>query len=388
MEDFGYYNKKRVKKSDRPRFYGLLRVIDGILLLVTVVVTVLLICALLARYIDPRRAYFFAFAGLIFPMLYVSELVLCLWWVVRWKKYAVVAAVILLLGVGTAFSYYRPDWRRHYEQPVAEANFTVLSYNVMGFNKKYSVGDVGTRSLIAGLILDNDADIVCFQEFSTAKADPSVNELLADFKYHKTFPYSLEDENKSSYLGLAIYSRYPIIKSEILPSDGYERGFAAWADIRIKLDTIRVYDVHLNSTHINGEDISYLAGLRRGDVENDNASHIFSMTGKLRNTYMQRAPQSIALAESIAHSPHPVIVCGDFNDTPASFAYHNVRRGLSDAFVKKGSGMDATYNGFLNMFRIDYIMYSRGLNVTRFISFDEQFSDHTPIAAGFDFAAK
>ena len=389
MQDYGYYSKKNSAKSDRPSTLRILKIIDVVLLVITVVCSLLLVCALIARYVDPRKAYFFAFTGLIFPMLYVAELILCLWWVVRWKKYAIFAAIILLLGMRTAGGFYRPDFRRHYDDAATpvKSQFTVMSYNVMGFSNKFSTENMGTRQLIANLINDNNVDIVCFQEFTTAKTDPSINELLSDFRYYKTFPYAEEDEAKKSYSGLAIYSRYPILNSSLLASDGCERSFAAWADIKIKLDTVRVFAVHLNSTHIDSEDISYLIGLRHGDVDNDNRSHIFSMTGKLRNTYMKRAPQALAVAENIAQSPHPVIVCGDFNDTPASFAYHNVRKGLSDAFIKKGSGMDATYNGFLNMFRIDYIMFSKKLNVTQFLSFDEQFSDHTPIAASFDFAA-
>ena len=103
---------------------------------------------------------------------------------------------------------------------------------------------------------------------------------------------------------------------------------------------------------------------------------------------MRRAPQAMDVAAQIEASPYPVIVCGDFNDTPASFAYGRIARGLHDAFVERGSGASGTYDRLFNMFRIDYIMVSDGLEVVNYYTFDEVYSDHMPVAAGVELAAE
>ena len=87
-------------------------------------------------------------------------------------------------------------------------------------------------------------------------------------------------------------------------------------------------------------------------------------------------------------SPYPVILTGDFNDTPASFAYRRVTHGLRDAFVEKGSGTSGTYDRLFNMFRIDYILVSEGVEVLHYYTFDNVYSDHMPVAAGLELAAE
>lgn len=385
MEDYGYYHKNARQHPARSSSW--LRIADVIMLVMTVVCTLLLVAACVARYIDPRQAWFFAFPGLIFPILYIAEIIFGLWWIVRWKKYAVVVAALLILGAGAAGAFYRPDIGKRYAEAVpSRSELVVMSYNVMGFNPRFSSADSTVRELIADLLIRNNVDIVCFQEFGGNLAKPEMNSLIPDLKYNRIYSYNSEDSKKTYYSGLAIYSRYPILDSGLLPSKDDDRNFAMWADIRVRRDTVRVFDVHLNSTYIDNEDIDYLSSFKFVS-ENRRRARIGEIVRKLRESYMRRAPQAVMLSEHIADSPYPVIVCGDFNDTPASFAYHKVSRKMQDAFIKKGRGSAGTYNGFFNMFRIDYILLSRGLDITNYYSFDEVYSDHAPVAAGFEFSS-
>jgi endonuclease/exonuclease/phosphatase family metal-dependent hydrolase len=86
--------------------------------------------------------------------------------------------------------------------------------------------------------------------------------------------------------------------------------------------------------------------------------------------------------EHIRESPYPVIVCGDFNDTPFSYTYNELAKELKNAFVEAGSGIGATYNGPLPFLRIDNQFHSEELKAAGYETHYEMgLSDHFPISA-------
>ena len=102
---------------------------------------------------------------------------------------------------------------------------------------------------------------------------------------------------------------------------------------------------------------------------------------KLAEASAIRAPQADSIAQEIAASRYPyIIVCGDFNDTPISYAHRVIEKGLNDAFTKSGRGLGISYNQNKFYFRIDNILASKNLkpyNCTVDRSIKE--SDHYPI---------
>ena len=291
---------------------------------------------------------------------------------------------------GYTFDPYRPDYgelaNRHEWLKSAGAgsssDIVVMSYNVRLFSSRFAAGNNSTSKLIAGLINDNNVDIICFQEMNDLSS-PEIDKYLPAFKYRRRFPYA---DNATQTAGIGIYSRYPIIDAGVLPSSDSERNFSMWADVRVQRDTVRVFNNHLNSTHINADDIDYLSSLRSGGVLH--GARVSEIVDKLRENYCRRAPQAETVAEAVKASPYPTVVCGDFNDTPASYAYYQIASEMKDAFVEKGRGAHGTYGRFFNMFRIDYIFISEELDVTGYYSFSDVYSDHMPVAASFVFAGK
>ena len=75
----------------------------------------------------------------------------------------------------------------------------------------------------------------------------------------------------------------------------------------------------------------------------------------------------------------PLIIAGDFNDTPASYIYQQATDLLSDPYVEQGRGFGTTYHGPYPAFRIDYILHSHDLEALSYKRIPSAISDHYPI---------
>ena len=104
----------------------------------------------------------------------------------------------------------------------------------------------------------------------------------------------------------------------------------------------------------------------------------------MRLAYLARAEQADLVAASIAASPYPVIVCGDFNDVPVSYTYHTVSQNLQDAFVEKGFGFSPTFVYKFCIFRIDYALLDPSLKVNSYRVVHKDLSDHYPVIVTFN----
>ena len=107
---------------------------------------------------------------------------------------------------------------------------------------------------------------------------------------------------------------------------------------------------------------------------------------KLRTGYIKRARQVDIISAHIDKSPYAVIVCGDFNDPPFSYAYHRITRNLQDAFKNSGNGIASTYIHKYSTYRIDYILHSPSLKSFNFKRLKVELSDHYPIICVFQLA--
>ena len=142
-----------------------------------------------------------------------------------------------------------------------------------------------------------------------------------------------------------------------------------------KTDTIRVYNIHLASNWFSQTDYSFM---QNPTLETEELKkNVLSIGERLKNSFAKRAEQVHAIKTHINKSPYPVILCGDFNDTPNSYAYQQLARGLKDAFVEKGLGIGRSYNGKFPSLRIDYILCSPELNIHSFETKDVNYPTTT-----------
>jgi hypothetical protein len=155
---------------------------------------------------------------------------------------------------------------------------------------------------------------------------------------------------------------------------------AICTDIVRGKDTIRIFNVHLQSYKIDPDQYDIIDS--PGINEEKDIREIRELGLKYKKAMQLRALQARFVRKKIDETPYPVIVCGDFNDTPSSYAYRKTRGRLRDAFVRSGKGIGQTYVGKLPSFRIDYILHSSTLKSYNFKIYNVRYSDHLPVSCG------
>ncbi len=256
-------------------------------------------------------------------------------------------------------------------QPMPKEPLTVLSYNTHSLRKLFPRKKDNTANQKA---FKNEleektgaVEIVCFQEFAAYKST------VAKLKTLLGLPYFEKHDGK----GTAIFSKYPIIKKGEIRFDNTENS-GLWVDIKIDKKVIRIYSIHFESSKISGD-----AAVLKEDVnlrDKKTWQGIRGILGKYRRSTNTRVDQMSIVKQHISDTPHPVIVCGDFNDTPVSYVYEQMSKGLCDNFKEAGRGWGATYNGAIPMLRIDYIFTEfENFTVYEHGILREEYSDHYPV---------
>lgn len=368
-----YYNDYggRLAKRRRSLFMGLLDLILTIATVAAAVTTVLTYCV---PYVDPARVWFFPVLGLAAPGIYVASVVLMLYWVIRWRKVrALVMLAVVVAGLFKVSLFWRPEIRRSYD---GEAVYDRGAFRVMTYNVRSFYGENGGSSVddILQLIAGQDPDIICLQEFNARLAERSEEFALLDEKYESAHFGRTQAPDSVYGATMAILSKYRILRTGtvLTPSS------SVWADVMIGDDTVRVFNNHLRSTAINASDNEFITSHRfLSDTARE--TKIRSIVTRLRENSVLRARQVDSIAKVVGATRTRKIVCGDFNDTPMSYVYRTMARGLRDAFSECGSGYSHTFRGFYNTLRIDYVLSSAGLETLSYEVLPVEYSDHHPV---------
>ena len=368
-----YYNDYGGRPAKRRRSI-VIRVLDLILTIATVAAAVTMLLTYLVPYVDPARVWFFPVLGLAAPGIYVASVVLMLYWVIRWRTVrALVMLAIVVAGLFKVSLFWRPEIRRSYAE---EAVYDRGSFRVMTYNVRSFYGENGGSSVddILQLIAEQDPDIICLQEFNARLAERSAEFALLDEKYESAVFGRTQAPDSLYGAPLVILSKYRILRSGVVLTPGT----SVWADLLIGDDTIRVFNNHLRSTAIKAADNDYLTS--RGFLSDTaREDKLRSMAGRFRENSVLRAAQVDSIAVVVEAWRSRCIVCGDFNDTPMSYVYRTMAKGLNDAFSQCGSGYSHTFRGFFNTLRIDYVLSSEGFDALSYEVPTVDYSDHHPV---------
>jgi len=333
----------------------------------------LLLTSLGAPYFHPKTIPFLPFIGLLFPIWTLLTLILTLGLYFKKNRFyywgifmLLVCSSFLIKIVGLTF----------FEFSSPKSPIKLMSYNVRLFGL-YDDSTTETRDKIFQFIRTENPDIAFFQEYYRQDKPTkfvtydSISAILKSKDYHER---SAHNNKGHRNFGVSIFSRFPMIaRGDVMfESQGLmDFNFCIFADIVANHDTFRVYNVHLQSIRLSepgnkSVQPGFFSNLRIG-------------MRKMRIAYEKRADQARKVLEHMESSPYPVILCGDFNDTPISYTYEQFNKSLSDAFLASSWGLGSTYIGKIPAGRIDYIFHSESISSYKFKVHNVSYSDHRPI---------
>ena len=327
-------------------------IIVGIIKWINSIFGILLLFAYTIPYLEPKNIGILAIMSIFTPVLILINIAFVIYWLIQLKKEIFISLVMLLLGFNAIQKLYA------YNDKGEDGNFSIMSYNVRGFNIYKWTNDENIAGKISNFIKEKSPDVVCFQEFYN---DKNLN--------FKQYPYHyIKGSSKTEKFGQAIYSKYKIINSGSLNFEATANN-AIFIDILKNNDTIRIYNVHLQSLKVNK--------LAKNVTENKE-----KIAKQISNAYKKQQEQVVQLVAHKKTCPYKTIICGDFNNTAFSYSYKQLAANMQDTFTVKGTGFGKTFSAFVFPFRIDFILANNDLKVKSFKTYSTiNYSDHKAVEA-------
>ncbi|WP_289039794.1 endonuclease/exonuclease/phosphatase family protein [uncultured Zobellia sp.] len=315
----------------------------------------LLACAV--PYLSLELFPFLSILSLGVPVLVVVNTLFFLYWLLGLKKQAFTSLFVLIFGYFVLGTFIKLSSE---STDFKEDELKVMTYNVRRFNSNRDIDNDSIPQEIEKLIKQENPDIISFQEVGY---DMEANYLNYPYHFLKRIP-------TGDKIHMGIFSKYPIIKAEIINFPKSVNN-GSYADILYKGDTLRLYNLHMQSLGITPG---------TGVLRSQSSERLLR---RMTSKFKKQQKQAQIIAEHKAKSPYRTLVCGDFNNTQFSSVYHTIIGEMQDTFIEKGAGYGRTYNFLMIPIRIDFIMADSSFEVTGHKNFDEKFSDHFPVMASF-----
>jgi len=277
-----------------------------------------------------------------------------LYWLFNVKKQLLLSLVVLLIG----FNYITSIYKFTGSKTVEDAdNFSVINYNVRLFNLFEWLPNKTVESDILKFLKSENPTIISFQEYRKS-------EIFRLDTYEK-FEYVSKGKVKS---GQAIFSKFPIINSGLIEFSNTSNS-TIFIDVVRMNDTIRVYNVHLQSSKVS---------TKVSDLQKQGSEELTKQIGEV---FQMQQSQAELIISHKAKCPYKSIITGDFNNTAYSFVYDKIKGSHQDAFRVAGNGFGKTFNFNFIPLRIDFVLADSDFTVNGFKNYDIKFSDHYPIKA-------
>lgn len=346
-----------------------MKILPRLLTFIYLAVVFLMLLAFLSPFINPENFWQLSIISLFTPWLLLINFLFLLFWIFKKRWYAFVSILLFVVGWNGISRYIGFHFSKEETNP---SDLTVMSYNIHFLQ---GLGDYNAKEaarisklMIPFLKKQGPPTILCAQETYKDNTDLIRKEL--------GYLYVYTHKNKKS---ATIFSKLPIKAQGDIPfPNSYNAGI--WADIAVDSDIIRVFCIHLETNKVTKDAQSLVDNPQ---IEKEMWYDIRSMLRKYKRAAKARAQQARQIAELVRESPYPVMVCGDFNDSPQSYAYKTIADDLTDAFKEKGAGIGTTYGGKIPGLKIDYILTSPSIEITDHKIIKSKLSDHFPVMSTF-----
>lgn len=322
----------------------------------TLLAAILLLISFVLPYLPPKRFPTLSLLSLIVSLLILVNMLFAIYWAVQRNRNFFLPFAVLFIS----YFYFNVFYEVSSEGDASQFKNTlsVLSYNVRLFNAYEKHPGTEVSQIIDEILFEEHPDIVCVQEYYKPNT--------VDFSI---YPYQyIHFKSEKAKLGHAIFSKYPLLNTGGFDfHDTYNN--TLFADVVKGKDTLRIYSVHLQSLGI----IPRVSFLQDSDNE--------KLRKRVSGAFEKQQNQIEAILEHRKQTKYPVIVCGDFNNTPFSYSYRKLKEGMQDAFRERGNGLGTTFKFEKFPMRIDYIFASEGLEIISFDTMKKTFSDHYAVRA-------
>lgn len=368
----------------------------------TLLVSLILMASAFSDMVSPTVWIVAAYLGLFFPVIILGALFWLLFMMITRRWHAVLVLLVTFLICGVKIWRYCP---LHISNPDPIVNVLVEgdkegttpvdTFRVMTFNS-HTLGEAkvnrsDAKIPVMDMVRDCQADVVMIQEYQIGTTKDGFSEAKLHNLVRKQYPYTHFHLNYGSKnnLGMAIFSRWPIRVKEEIDLGGKGGYKAGYYELDVHGRRVSMVNFHLQTNSISKENRE-LYNKQVHNFQVDSLSRMEEGMRQLSPSFRNRTVQVASLNRFLSerrkkdNSEKPFIMCGDMNDTPASFAYRSLRGNLYDTWEDAGFGPGITFRKAPFWFRIDHIFHSRHFHTldVRVVK-EEENSDHYPVMATF-----
>ncbi|MDP4283104.1 MAG: endonuclease/exonuclease/phosphatase family protein [Bacteroidota bacterium] len=361
------------------------RLTKKIFIISNIVIGIFFLVGANVKYFDPDSWWFLSLFTLALPYLLLLLVLFILFWLLIKPFWSWISLLVIFISLHAVKNIFPLNFSAGFTLVKQKGNIRIMSWNVEQFDILHHKDHPEVKQEMFDLINKYDPDIACFQEAVAGEYKKGIN-YFPDIKNALHFSdylysYQLRDDyDRYHHFGILVFSKFPIIRKQTIvnnPND-YNSTFQ-FIDVLAGNDTLRIFNVHLQSLKFSKENLTYLDSGKI--IDNSNITESKSIISKIKKGIIKRASQAFFIKDEMNHSPYPIIVCGDFNDVPVSYAYETIGAGLQNAFVKRGSGISRTFSSISPTLRIDNIFADKKFTISQFIRVKKLLSDHFPIIA-------
>lgn len=334
--------------------------------------------SIICPYVNPNGFVWIAFFGLAFWEIFAFNVVIFILLLLMWSRKAWIALLALAISI--------PGLRKSFafgSKVDSPNSIKVMSYNVHLFDHiDRTTEEEAFYNQVVNFVREQSPDVLCFQEFALRRPGKSYQKCIDEFAQSTGLPYVFFNQ-KLRIGGNVIFSKYPLEK--VSEDSGFGKESASGVMVSVdagKRGKFYLANVHLVSYMLTNNEIDVL--VRPSEQRNVLDTVGMSVARKLKYAYEKRAEEIGTVLQAMPPVDGPVIVCGDFNDTPLSYVYRQMQKaGFIDTFIKVGHGIKPTYAGRLPLLRIDYIWANDKVTPLNFNRCRYKASDHYPVILEF-----